>query len=421
MGYVNNYFKWLQKDCPTGEVERYPELDKDGQTTLPGVYVVGDLTGIPLLKMAALGGSSIIRQFSYDKEFLNAPVGDCDYSVVIIGGGPAGVAAAMECSKRKISYILLEGSKLFNTIENFPKGKPILLKPDDLVVESDLKMNDGVKETLLEDLKSSTAEHPLNIKNGFRVEQISRKKNSMVYVGGRGETYSCRRVVLAIGKSGDARRLQVVGEDLQKVSNHLYDAGEFQNKNILVVGGGDTAVENACALAATGNKVTLSYRKGVIARAKEENVERLSHWQKEGRVKLILNSDVTEINEHWAHLNINGKEEKLANDAVFVNVGRELPVKFLRRSGIRMEGDNTMAYWTYLTAMLSFFTMLYCGKSGWAIDVLGNAEGISGKIVAFLKAPFHDSVKGFGANWYASFNFMLAWLASFVFAISGIG
>ena len=417
MGFINKYLNWLQKDNPTGEVERYPELDKDGQTSVSGVYVVGDLTGIPLLKMAANGGANLIRLFSRDKTFLQNK-DTTDVSVVIVGGGPAGVAAAVECESKQISYVLLEGTKLFNTIENFPHAKPIIVHAGGKT-ESELLIQDGNKESLLEDLHKSINEDSLNIEYG-RVAKIKRGNDNSLVVHTSDKAYTCTRVVLAIGKSGDARRLGVPGEDLEKVSNHLYDPRDFSNQNILVVGGGDTALETAIALAKTGNKVTISYRKAELARPKEGNKKELDQQVALGAIKLLLNSQVADITEKSVNITQDGETIVLDNSFVFVSIGRELPLSFFRRSRIRMEGEKQLSYWIFLTAMVSFFSMLYFGKSGWALDIFAGTESVTDKALAFLTAPQHTSLNVFSKNWYPSLNFILGWTGAVVFAISGV-
>ena len=293
MGYVSSYFNWLQKDCPTGEVEKYPQLDDHGQTTLEGVYVTGDLTGIPLLTMAANSGAQLVRKFSYEKVFEQQ---SDDYDLIIIGGGPAGVSAAIESHKRNLNYILLEGSRLFNTIENFPKGKPIIATPTNDEYVSELKITDGVKESLLADLQSSIEDNDLQIKHNFRVEKISRDSGALE-VESKDQTLRAKRVILAIGKSGDARKLGVPGEDLDKVKNRLFDPADHKDENILVVGGGDNAIETANALAANGNMVTVSYRKAAFSRPKQENMEEVRKWQKDGKISIVFKSEVKEIRD----------------------------------------------------------------------------------------------------------------------------
>ena len=148
------YFNWLQKDVPVGEVEKYPEIDASGETTVKGMYVIGDLTGIPLLKLAAESGTQMIRQFQKDAKFQDLrkskEKGILDF--VIVGAGPAGIAAGLEALKHNYEFKILESAKTFSTICNFPTGKPIYAEPEGIEQISDLKINEGVKETLMEEV-----------------------------------------------------------------------------------------------------------------------------------------------------------------------------------------------------------------------------------------------------------------------------
>ena len=421
---LSRYFDWLQKGAPKGEVEKYPQLDKNGQSSLKGLYVVGDLTGIPLLKLAADSGAEKVRFLDYDSEFssvkgIGKEQGVLD--IAIVGGGPAGISAAIEADKRKLNYTLVESGKLFNTIENFPKGKPILIRPADSEPKSDLKMEDCSKEELLEDFKKQLEGRTLKIQSGVNVSQISRNKAGYLELKTNDETIKAYRVILAIGKSGNARQLKVPGEDLEKVSNRLFDPGEFKDKNILVVGGGDSALEATIALAKEGNTVYHSYRKDNFARPKEENVELFKEFTDSGKIVPMFSSQVKEIKDKEVTLTLKDKSEKtFPNDAVFTLIGRELPFAFFKKSGILMEGEKSKEWWTYLVAMLSFFTMLYFGKSGWAINVGG--ESFAAKFVNVLKAPLlvpqQWGAKGY-EGWYTTLNFILGWLGLIVFAVSG--
>ncbi|MCM8536527.1 MAG: NAD(P)-binding domain-containing protein [Lentisphaeraceae bacterium] len=408
MGYVTSYLSWLQKDCPTGEVEKFPQLDDHGQTTLEGVYVTGDLTGIPLLTMAANSGAQTIRKFDYDKVFQNSTA---DFDVVIIGGGPSGVSAAMECEKRKINYILLESGKLFNTIKNFPKGKPIIATPpkDDYI--SDLSISDGDKESLINELESSTESKELNVKTDSKVDKISRK-NDLLTVSTTNNSYQCKRVILAIGKSGNSRKLDVPGEDLDKVKNRLFDPADHKQENILVVGGGDSALETANALAKADNKVTLSYRKEAFSRPKQQNMEEVRKWQKEGKITIVNKSTVKEIHDKSVVLITEEAEKEIDNDTVYTMIGRELPTSFLRRSGILMEGEKSLSWYVFLTAMISFFTMLYFGKKGAGLE----AENMSEAIQNFISLPLQ---KGELKGMKYSYN-LIGWLGAITFIFSGL-
>lgn len=410
MGYVTSYFNWLQKDCPTGEVEKYPQLDDHGQTTLEGVYVSGDLTGVPLLTMAANNGAQLVRKFHYDGIFKEKSE---HFDIIIIGGGPAGISAAVECQKRNINYVLLEGSRLFNTIENFPKGKPIIATPTNEEYISELKIVDGVKETLLKDMQSSIAEKGLNIKTGVRVEHISSKKE-LLTVKSKDASFIGKRVILAIGKSGDSRKLKVLGEELDKVKNRLFDPTDHKDQNILVVGGGDNALETANALAANGNTVTISYRKEALSRPKQENMEEVRKWQKDGKVTIVYKSEVKEIRDKSVLLTTEEGEKEVVNDAVYVMIGRELPIQFLRRSGIRMEGEKSPSWYVFLTAMLSFFTMLYFGKKGVGLEGSNFAEMIQN----FINLPLTRTEEIKGMKYVYN---LTGWLGAVTFIFSGIG
>ena len=209
MNFVSNYFNWLQKNNPKNIVESYPEIDEQNETSVPGVYIVGDLTGIPLLKLAADGGAKIVKQlFSDQKTALEKEKNSDVYDLVIVGAGPAGISAAIECKNKNIRYNILESSRILNTIENFPKEKPITLKPDGVQLELPLEMNDGTKETLLEELKSQIERQGLNFEVGTFVQKLSRKDN-VIHIETNKNAYMAEKVVLAIGKAGKSRQLKV--------------------------------------------------------------------------------------------------------------------------------------------------------------------------------------------------------------------
>jgi NosR/NirI family nitrous oxide reductase transcriptional regulator len=445
---VGPYLHWLQKGNPTGTVERYPEIDSNYRSSVPGVYIVGDLTGVPLLKLASESGARAARHILADPDFAaqRSRQGDGNpgekpggkpgeagrNDVLIIGAGPAGLACALACARAGADYLVLESSRPFSTIENFPPGKPILAKPDGYAAASPLSIRDGSKESLLADLHGQIQGEDLRIRVGVRVDRI-RRDGARLKVETSEGSLSALRVVLAIGKTGDARRFGIPGEDLPHVSNRLIDPGDFRGKRILVAGGGDTAVEAACALAEAGNPVTLAYRGATLARPKPENRERLEFLREGGRIEIIPGTVPKEIRPGEAVLAAaqgggppgGGPqgERIVPADQVFVLIGRELPLAFLKRSGIRLAGGKDAAGYIFLAAMLAFFSMVYFGKTGAARDVFRGARGIGGHVLAYLTVPFRtDPALAWSLHhysWYPSLCFTLGWAGSLAFLIAG--
>ena len=421
MNFVSKYFNWLQKDNPRNIVESYPEIDEQKETSVQGVYIVGDLTGIPLLRLAADGGAKIVKQLFSDQKATSEKEKSTDvYDLIIVGAGPAGISAAIECKKKNINYIILESNRILNTIENFPKEKPITLKPDRVQLELPLEMNDGFKETLIEELTIQIEREGLNFEVGTFVQRLSRKDN-IIHIETNKNVYMAEKAVLAIGKAGNSRQLKVPGELLPKVFNKLYDPGEFVDKDILVVGGGDSSMECSIALAKSGNKIIHSYRKEEFSRPKEENMDRFNDLVEQGKITPFFESTVTEIRENEVVLRIKEDSKTIHNDAVFTLIGRELPTKFFKRSGIRMEGEKGLSWWWFMIASISFFSMLYFGKVGIAFDLFAGADTIGAKIIAYLSAPFQTTLNWSlsGYKWYPSLNFILGWTGSIIFIISG--
>lgn len=366
MNPIRKYFNWLQKDNPTGEVEKYPEIDEKGETSLKGVFIVGDLTGIPLLKLAAESGKRAIDYFNGDDVFQKQRKNNSDSEIndiLIIGAGPAGVAAGMEAIKHNYNFKILESAKRFSTIINFPKGKPIIAAPDEYSQESDLKINEGVKESLLDELNDQIKNIDLPIVEGVVVEKIEKKGDHFEIIT-NDTTFKSLRVVLAIGKSGNARTLDVPGEDLPKVFNRLIDPEEAKDEDVLVVGGGDSALETAIAVADCAKSVALSYRKSSFSRPKEQNEVKLNKLVEEGKIKLLLETNVKKIKENSVVLlDKESKEIELDNSMVFTMIGKELPIDFFRRSDIKIEGELSLVAKLQFALLLLFAGVLYFGKS----------------------------------------------------------
>lgn len=415
MGVLKNYFRWLQKDAPTGQPGQFPELQTDYQTSVPGIYCIGDLTGIPLIKLAAESGFKVIQNIKKTVSFDSNNNSD-SYDIIICGAGPAGVAATIEAQKQGLKILLLEAAQPFNTIKNFPAGKPIYVTPESSQFQSALPFQNGTKESLLSEYNKILNSKDLPLKSGIKVESISQIKDAFTVHTSKGN-YKSQVVIVAIGSSGNARRLNVSGENLEKVYNHLIDPKDIQNKKVMVIGGGDSALETAIALAENGNKVSLSYRKESFARPKEHNKKHFDKLVQEKMITPYFSSTVQSIQDKSIVLKLKKSEIKIDNDLVYTMLGTEIPITFFKRSKIKMEGEKNISWWIQLITMLLFFSMLYFGKAGNAFQLISKDNSFTDNVVNLIKGPFGIALTWSQGSyrWYGSLNFILGWLSSLFF------
>ena len=382
LAWIARYTRWLHTRWPAGTVEKLPEVREDGSTNIPGVYVAGDLTGIPLLKFSLDTGARVVRTIAADATLrveasgpsaargatTSAQGGLVD--LVILGAGVAGMAAAVEAKKHGLSFVVLEAAEPFFTIVNFPKAKPIYTYPHAMTPAGDLQVTADIKEALIDELRRQTDAAGIQPLAG-RAERVERSGTELHVHRSEGDPLRARRVLVAIGQSGDFRMLGVPGEDLDKIYNRLHDPNDFAGKRALVVGGGDSALETSIALAQAGAQVTLSYRKQELARPKPENVDKLGRLP----VTLRLGTQVRRIGEHDVELEgPDQARDTVPNDVVFTMIGREAPLDFFRRSGMRVANEIRPAGWVGLALFLGFCAWLYNWKSGGSMASLFEAH-----------------------------------------------
>src|ERR1700674_2867708 len=278
MSFVSRYTHWLHTRWPAGTVESLPEVREDGTTAVPGVRITGDLTGVPLLKFSSDTGARAVQAICREPDFISrrgSEEGVLD--LAIVGAGVSGVAAAIEAKRAGLAFRIFEASEIFATVVNFPKAKPIYTYPVGMTPAGRLQFRSEVhpKEVLLEDMERERRAAGVEV-TPARIERIERQGNRLLLHHGDGRTVTkAWRAIVAIGRSGNHRKLGVPGEELDKVYNRLYDPKEFSGQQVLVVGGGDSALETAIALGGSGAHVTLSYRRKEFSRCKAENVEKL--------------------------------------------------------------------------------------------------------------------------------------------------
>jgi NosR/NirI family nitrous oxide reductase transcriptional regulator len=395
-GFIGRYTRWLHTQWPAGIVEKLPEVKDDYSTNVPWLYVVGDLTGIPLLKFSSDSGAravmNIVRDDNFDKK-RRALQGHDVLDLVIVGAGVSGMAAALEAKKKGLSFEILEAAEPFSTIINFPKGKLIFTYPADMIPAGDLQFTKDVKEPLVEEIKEETLGRGIRpeIK---RVEKVVNRGDYLEIVIPEGDNLKALRTIVGIGRSGNFRMLGVPGEQTDKVFNRLHDPKDFEGKYVLVVGGGDSALETSIAIARSGGNVTLSYRNEEFSRPKPENVaglkmlmadpmadvsvetptsERITTstggfmpgGHKPGKIELLMKSRVKNIGDSEVTLtDRDGEEITIPNDAVFTMIGREAPLDFFRRSGVRIKGETSTRSVTAMIIFLLFMAFVYNWKSG---------------------------------------------------------
>ncbi len=326
---------------PEGSVPpplKIPEIDENFQTAVPGQYLIGEVAGKPLVKNAANLGRAVVEHMLASGLRPGAiGRGENAYDVAIVGSGPGGLAAALSCIQRGLSYVVLEKEQeIASTISRYPKGKLVMAEPYDTENISLLPVFDSAKEQLIPIWRELIERVGLKIKQGESVESVQRGSDGAFDVRTTVGAYRAARVVMSIGTRGKPRTLQVQGENLPKVFSLLEDPDEWRGKTVLVVGGGDSACEAALALADSGAKVMISYRGKGFNRAAPKNKNTIEQYASEGRIKAKLGSQVLGFEPESVTLALgDGSQKRYANDAAFVLIGADPPVQWLEKMGIR--------------------------------------------------------------------------------------
>ena len=309
-----------------------PLLKPSFESNVPGIYVAGELGGMGLIKNALIQGQQALESIA--KAAVKLP-GALD--ALIIGAGPAGLAASLAAKKMGLNYQCIEQDSLGGAVFQYPRGKLVMTAPVDLPIVGKVQFRNTSKETLLKFWQDATKRNDLKIRYQERVESME-KKDGAFHVRTGSQQYVASAVLLAIGRRGTPRKLGVPGEELPKVVYRLIDPEQYRGQKVIVVGGGDSALEAAASIAELGDTaVILSYRGEAFQRAKQRNRQRVDAASSSGQLKVMMNSQVKEIRPDEVVLKHNGKELKVSNDAVIVSAGGILPNDFLKSIGIEVE------------------------------------------------------------------------------------
>ena len=337
---------------------RRPVLNKHNESNVKNMYIIGDLAGAPVIKLAMKQGYELVE---YIASLPDAKNGASDiYDVVVCGAGASGLNAALEAKERGFSHLLLEKSKIANTIENFPEKKWVYAEPDSTPLKGKLWLDGARKEDLIARWHQIINQNQLNVKAEEGVEGINKERDGIFHVTTSKATYKAKRVILAIGQRGNPRKLMIAGEEQEKVYHRLYSPSHYKGEEILVVGGGNSAVEAALTLSEE-NKVVLSYRGEQFSRIFKDNERLLNQATSAGRIRTILNSNVTEFKDSTYTLQTSDKSgskkvDELPYDHAFVLIGSDVPIGFLKSVGVRMENEWEGSLWA--AAGLTLITLL---------------------------------------------------------------
>lgn len=312
-----------------------PQVRPNFETNMPGIFIAGELGGMGLIRNAVEQGRQALESIRKVKGVGKA-AGDW-LDVAIVGAGPAGFAASLGALESKLKFVTLEQDTLGGTVAHFPRGKLVMTAPVQLPMVGKVKFTETTKEELLEFWQGVEQATGLAISYQERVDKIMPEGDGYRIETPR-NSYKAKAVLLAIGRRGTPRKLGVPGEELAKVVYRLIDAEQYRGQHVLVVGGGDSALEAATSIAEQpGSRVTLSYRSEAFSRAKEKNRNKVEQAVSEGRLSVLFKSNVSEILEDSVKLDHNGQSLELQNDTVIVSAGGILPTPFLKNIGIEVE------------------------------------------------------------------------------------
>ncbi len=310
-----------------------PHVQSNFESNVPGIFIAGELGGMGLIRNAVEQGRQAVESIFQSRNQANG----ADLDLLVVGAGPAGFSASLAAMERGLQCITVEQETLGGTVAHYPRGKIVMTAPVHLPMVGQVQFRETTKEKLLEFWEQTEKKTKVAINYKERVESISSAEGGFEIKTNR-DCYRSHAILLAIGRRGTPRKLGVPGEELSKVTYRLIDPHQFKGQHVLVVGGGDSALEAAETISTIeGTTVTLSYRSDAFGRAKLKNRRKVEQAEKAGRLKIVFNSNVVSIDSSLVTIEQDGNEIELENEAVIVSAGGILPTVFLQSMGIEVE------------------------------------------------------------------------------------
>lgn len=359
-----------------------PEISEQFETNVKDLYIIGDLSGTPLIKLTLNQGYDLAHILKRKSK----PSDDSSvYDLIVIGAGCAGLGLLREAKYLGLKVLCIDSNEYLNTIRNFTKAKPIFLEPEELTFKSEWGLTEGTRESILEEFEKAIQENDLQINQYEKVEEIV-KESSFFTITSDKSNYKALNVVLAMGKSGNPRKANVPGETeyAQKIKHRLIDPADYQNKNLVIYGGGDVALEAAIALA-PHNKVTLTTIDKDFIFPKKRNINQVLQLEKNNQLKIKMNTALKGVGDKQLATQTGQEEpEAIDYDVLFEMIGAELPIGFLRKIGVRLESDWHLNKWIGLVFSFIFVYLIYAWKKGFFPFYYGQFVG---NLPGVLSAP----------------------------------
>jgi thioredoxin reductase (NADPH) len=312
-----------------------PEVSPDFESGVPGIFIAGELGGMGLIRNATEQGRQAME--SIEKRIRADGVNGPDLDCVIVGAGPAGLSATLSAMEKGLNTITIDQESVGGTVAHFPRGKLVMTSPAVLPIVGKVPFKEVSREELLSYWQNIIEEQGVQIRDGEALVDVQPLDSGGFEVATSTQRYTTRTLLLAIGRRGTPRKLGVPGEDSVKVTYRLVDPKQYDGDQVLVVGGGDSALEAACSVAEESDaEVWLSYRSDAFQRAKKKNRDRVDSLNSSGRLTILFSSNVIRVDKTSVLIGRSGGEITIPNTAIIVCAGGVLPTPFLKKIGIQV-------------------------------------------------------------------------------------